>query len=338
MTSRTIWKQPRKETKFPLLIRQAVLLMCLNVAFAVNGIGCGSDENIEEGTLRELAMLAEDGNLDARHMLENEAETGNEKAVAALDRIRSPVENDRKLGVEFVREFDTGLTLLVGLSTDGPESRRRVSALNRLRTRLESGSLDQVLAIGLLNTIIPGTSIDDRRRAADKLARLSETSSDWDPQQLMEAVNELTRLIASNATDGEKRVRAARELSTRFDEGDLDVQTALELMEDVAPESAVETRTQALAQLTSRFRDSGNWDADDMMEFADELHTVTFSNTLDYEKKGRAAVDLTSEGIKRYGGDSYDDDDIDTASNLIKEAAFGDSGSLQKAVSDIFGR
>ena len=54
----------------------------------------------------------------------------------------------------------------------------------------------------------------------------------------------------------------------------------------------------------------------------------------------RAAVDLTSEGVKRIGGDSFDDDDrkaLDDSGRLIKEAVFGDSKSLSDTVSDILG-
>ena len=35
-------------------------------------------------------------------------------------------------------------------------------------------------------------------------------------------------------------------------------------------------------------------------------------------------VDLTGEGVKKFGGDSFDDEDVDVATDLIKSSLRGD--------------
>ena len=95
-----------------------------------------------------------------------------------------------------------------------------------------------------------------------------------------------------------------------------------------------------LGSIAARFGGDENWGHEDAKGFADDLHRLAFGDELNLEKRGRAAVDLASEGVKFIGGDSYDDDDrkaLDDSGRLIKEAIFGDSKSLSDTVSDILG-
>ena len=129
-------------------------------------------------------------------------------------------------------------------------------------------------------------------------------------------------------------------MATRFDKGDLDAKEALELMEKISPEAAIKTRVEALGSIAARFGEGGDWGHEDARGFADDLNRLAFGDELNLEKRGRAAVDWASEGVKFIGGDSYDDDDrkaLDDSGRLIKEAIFGDSQSLSDTVSDILG-
>ena len=151
---------------------------------------------------------------------------------------------------------------------------------------------------------------------------------------------ELFRLITGNEPDAERREAAARELAARFDKGDLEAKDALELMERISPGIAIKTRAEALGAIAARFGEGGNWVQEDAEGFADDLYRLAFGDELNLEKRGRAAVDLASEGAKFIGGDSFDDDDrkaLDDSGRLIKEAVFGDSKSLSDTVSDILG-
>ena len=103
----------------------------------------------------------------------------------------------------------------------------------------------------------------------------------------------------------------------------MDANRALGLMNAIAPETSVETRARALKSLATDFR-GGDWDDEKLSDFSEQLHRATFGHDLNYEERAGAAIDLTGEGIKRFGGDSYDDDDIDTAGELIKQTISGD--------------
>ena len=109
-------------------------------------------------------------------------------------------------------------------------------------------------------------------------------------------------------------------------------------MERIAPGTAIKTRAEALGSIAARFGEGGNWGHEDAEGFADDVHRLAFGDELNLEKRGRAAVDLASEGAKFIGGESFDDDDrkaLDDSSRLIKEAVFGDSKSLSDTVSSI---
>ena len=337
----------------------------------VVAIGCGSDKPPSEATIKELALLSKAGNAEATSELSKLesaivpdggdvgatntsppppdavaaelarlANSGDASATAAMKDINELSKQYEERDTAAKREMDTAALLARLSATDDAESERRADAAAELRTRFDNRELDSGRALDLLDTIAPGASINDRREAADKLARLSAASGDWNAEQRTEAANELFRLITGNEPDAERRVEAAREMATRFDKGDLEAKDALELMERISPGTAIKTRAEALGSIAARFGEGGDWGHEDARGFADDLNRLAFGDELNLEKRGRAAVDLASEGVKFIGGDSYDDDErkaLDDSGRLIKEAIFGDSQSLSDTVSDILG-
>ena len=347
------------------------LVMVISLLAVTFMIGCGPDKPPNEATIQELALLSKAGNAEAASELSKLdvatvpdggdvgatntsppppdavaaelarlANSGDASATAAMKDINELSKQYEERDTAAKREMDTAALLAKLSATDDAESERRADAAAELRTRFDNRELDSGRALDLLDTIAPGASIDDRREAADKLARLSAASGDWNAEQRTEAANELFRLITGSEPDAERRVEAARELATRFDEGNLDAEEALELMEKISPEAAIKTRVEALGSIAARFGEGGDWGHEDAEGFADDLHRLAFGDELNLENRGRAAVDLANEGAKFIGGDSYDDDDrkaLDDSGRLIKEAVFGDSKSLSDTVSDILG-
>ena len=117
-------------------------------------------------------------------------------------------------------------------TTDSREATLREQAAEELKTQFHSRKLDAERALGLLDEIAPEASINERREAANNLARLSR---DWDGRDTKEAAEELSRLITGNAVDAEKRIAAANELVSRSNAGDLEANDALDLMHDIRP-------------------------------------------------------------------------------------------------------
>ena len=239
--------------------------------------GCGSDKPPSEATIKELALLSKAGNAEATSELSKLgsaivpdggdvgasaasqpppdavadelarlANSGDAAATAAMKDIDELSKQYQERDTAAKREMDTAALLARLSATDDAESERRADAAAELRTRFDNRELDSGRALDLLDTIAPGASNNDRREAADKLARLSAASGDWKAEQRTEAATELFRLITGNEPDAERRVEAARELATRFDKGDLEAKDALELMERIAPGTAIKTRAEAL--------------------------------------------------------------------------------------------
>ena len=357
--------------------KRTILTLMVVVALAalMSAMACGSDAPPNEATLKELALLSEGGNAQAKSelvrveatvavdsnrkakvsravesakekspppavaaelaRLANSGDAGAAKKMKEIDQLSARYKAEDATAR---REMDAVVLLASSSAGNDAEAARRGDAAEELSERFDSGELESRDALDLLDTIAPGASINARRAAAAKLAKLSESSGEWNAEQRMQAANELTRLLTGDALDARSRIAAARELATRFDHGDLDAQEALDLMDRISPGSGVKKRAEALGSIARRFgEDGGSWDSDDAMGLADDLHRVAFGEDLNFEKRGRASVDLATEGMKRVAGDSYSDQEFEDAGRLIKEAAFGDSESLQGVVNDIFG-
>ncbi len=345
-------------------------IVWLIVLLFASAIACGSKDPPSEATLKELALLSETGNADAKgelskldatvvvpdrsgeisthreapppdavaEELARLASSGDSEAANAMNKVTAFTKQYEEKNAAANREMDTVALLASSTAVDDHVAERRSEATEELRTEFDNGELDYEKAVRLVDIIAPDAAINERRDAARRLADLSEEGGEWNAERRLLAANELSRLVTGDSLEAEKRIKAARELVTKLDAGDLEPREALDLMDRISPHSDIKKRAQALGSIARRFgEDGGNWDADDMMEFADELHTATFGDSLNYEKRGRAAVDLAGEGIKRIGGDSYSDKEINDAGRVIKEAAFGDSDSLRGAIEDILG-
>ena len=220
------------------------------------------------------------------------------------------------------RAMDAVVVVARYSSPDSHESARREQAVEELRTRFESRDLDDREALDLLDTIAPEASINERRQAAKKLAELSQTE-DWDDRNTLEAAEEINRLITGDRIHVERRIAAAKELVRRSKAGDLDADSALNLMNDIAPGLSINERRQAAANLV-RLSKTERWDAQTTKQAAEETFKLVTGGDLNIEKRTDAAVDLTGERLKRFGGDEFDDEDIDISTEMIKSAIKGD--------------
>ena len=220
------------------------------------------------------------------------------------------------------RAMEAAVVLARYSSPDRYESARRGQAAEELKVRFQSRDLDDREAMALLDAIAPETSIDERREAARKLAELSQIE-DWDDGNTLEAAEEINRLITGDHLHAERRIAAAKELARRSETGDLDAGKALDLMNDIAPGLSINARREAAGNLV-RLSQAGRWDADTTRQAAEETFKVVTGGDLDVEKRTDAAVDLVGEGIKRFGGDDFQDRDVDVAGEMIKEVLKGD--------------
>ena len=102
-------------------------------------------------------------------------------------------------------------------------------------------------------------------------------------------------------------------------------------MNTIAPSLSINGRRQAAAALAKLSTDD-DWDDADRMEAASEVFRLVTSVPLDAQARVGAAVDLAGVGMKIFDtDDSFEDRDIDTATEIIKQSLTGEltSESLQ---------
>ena len=231
--------------------------------------------------------------------------------------------------------IDAAAVLAMYSATDDTEADRRATSVREITTYLGRGDMDNDTALGLLSDIAPGASIDDRVEAASRLASISDNSDgELTSEQTMEVANELTRLITGHGIDAEQRAGAAREMVRLSQSGELNADNAAELMDTIAPEWSVTERKEALGYLALQFSE-GEWDADSAKRTAEEGYTLITGGEIQMERRMEASIELAGEGLKRYGGDSYDDEGVDQAVALTQEAIRGDLTT--DSVSNILG-
>ena len=231
-----------------------------------------------------------------------------------------PPDHDRTTYTDTQSTMEAAIVLARFSTNDSHEAARREQAAEELNTRLQSRELDADRALDLLDKIAPEASINERREAAKRLARLS---GNWDDGNAKEAAEELARLITGNTVDSEKRIAAANELVSRSNAGDLDADNALDLMHDIAPELSINERRESAGNLV-RLSKSDRWDAETTKQAAEQTFQFVTGGKLEIEKRSDAAVDLTGEAVKSFKSDSFDDEDIDTATELIKDTIKGE--------------
>ena len=219
--------------------------------------------------------------------------------------------------------IDAAVVLAMYSTTNDTEADKRAASVRDITTYVGRGDLVNDTALDLLDDIVPEASITERERTASRLASISDDSGgELTPQQSMQVANELTRLVAGYGLDAELRTEAAREMVRLSKSGDLNANNASELMDTIAPEWSVAERKEALGYLAWQLA-HGDWDADSTKRTAEEGYTLIMGSDIQLERRMEAGVEIVGEGLKRYGGDSYDDESITKATDLIKAAISG---------------
>ena len=231
--------------------------------------------------------------------------------------------------------FDAA-TLLARFSTDDAlEGEARAAAASEILAQYKSGEADTARMLDLLHTVAPELSIDERRRAADELAHISE-DDEWDAVDAANAAFYLGSVITGDEPNPEERVEAANEMVILYEAGELDADNALNLMNTIAPGLEVDERRQAAASL-ARLSADGDWDDANKMAAAGEVFRLVTGVPLAAEQRIGAAVDLTGVGIKIFDTEgNFDDRDIDNATEIIKRAISGELST--DSVESILGR
>ena len=227
--------------------------------------------------------------------------------------------------------MDTVAVLARYSAEDSHEGARRKQAAEELQYRMRARDLDSDSAMDLLDTIAPGASINERRAAADELERLSH--EDWDDGKAEAAAEELTRLITGDHLHARERVEAANELVRRSRDGELDSENAFQLVNTIAPGMSLNARRQAAGELVATFDSPGKWTPQKTKRAAEAGYKVMTGGEAKVEKRMEAGVDLVGKGMKRYGGDSFKDRDIDVSTELIKQTIRGEIST--NSVSDL---
>ena len=265
-------------------------------------------------TISEMARLKAAGNADA------------EKQLAIWDATTAEADQEIAAAVVLAR-YST---------TDDKEAERRAHATRDIVGRVERGELSNEEAVNLLHTIAPEFSISQRKQAADRLTSISDDNSgELSPSQRMQVANELTRLVTGHGIDAGQRADAARQMVALSRSGELNADNGSELMDAVAPELSLSQRKEAFQYLNRQFSSGGDWGPERTKRAAEEGYRLITGGEMRVEERASAGVKLTGEALKRYGGDSCDDESVDRATDLIGEAMFGDL-TTDKA-SDILG-
>lgn len=215
-------------------------------------------------------------------------------------------------------------TMLARFSTsDAMEGEARASAAGEIIAQYTSGSADIERVLDLLHTVAPELSIDERRRAADELATLSEDDQ-WDEWEIANAVFYLASIITGDEPNPRERIEAAHELVALFEAGELDPSDALRLMDVVAPGLALGERDQASAALMELSLDD-DWDNEDRVAASSEVFRLVTGVPLDAEGRMGASVDLAGLGVKLFGSDgAWSQQDVLAAVSVIKQTMSGD--------------
>ena len=219
--------------------------------------------------------------------------------------------------------FDTA-SVLARFSTDDPlVGEARADAVGEIIAQYESGDADDARVLDLLHTIAPELSIEERRRAADELARISE-AGEWGEAETFAAVQHLAAMVTGDEVNAEERIAAANEMVDLYEAGDLDADRAVNLLDTIAPGLSIDERRQASASLARLSADS-DWNDADRMEAASEVFRLVTGVPLNAEGRIDAAVDMTGVGVKIFDTeDNFDDRDIDNATEIIKQAISGE--------------
>ena len=219
--------------------------------------------------------------------------------------------------------FDAASVLARFSTTDPMEGEARADAAGQIIAQYTSGKADTTRVLDLLHTVAPELSIDERTRAADELASLSDDDR-WDEAETARVVFYLGSVITGDEPNPDERIEAANEMVILYEAGELDADNALDLMNTIAPGLSIDERRQAAGALATLSADD-DWDDADRMAAASEVFRLVTGVPLAAEQRIGAAVDLTGVGVKVFDtDDQFDDRDIDNATAIIKQSLTGE--------------
>ena len=214
--------------------------------------------------------------------------------------------------------FDTASVLARFSTTDPVEGETRANAASEIIAQYRSGKADRARVLELLHTVVPELSIDQRRRAADEFARLSNDDQ-WDKNETASAVFHLASLITGDEPNYEESIAAANDLVTLYKAGELDSGRALGLMNTIAPGLSINDRRQA-ADALARLSEDDSWSDTDIEAAANEAFRLVTGVPLKTEERIEAAVDLAGLGVKLFDKEGhFDDKDIAVATEIVKQ-------------------
>ena len=107
--------------------------------------------------------------------------------------------------------FDAASVLARFSTTDPAQGERRADAVGEIIELCRSGNVDNNRVLDLLQTLVPELSLEERRRAVDKLARIS-ADGEWGDTETAEGVFYLASLITGDEPNPEERIEAAHEM------------------------------------------------------------------------------------------------------------------------------
>lgn len=244
--------------------------------------------------------------------------------------VRTDTES-RSQSSQLETKFEAASVLARFSTTSAVEGEERANAVGEIIAQYGSGSPDGSRVLDLLHTIAPELSIDERRRAAADLERIS-AGDEWGEGETAEGVFYLAALITGDEPNPGERIEAAHEMVALYEAGELDADRGLDLMNTIAPDLSINERRQAAAALAKLSTDD-DWDHADRMTAASEVFRLVTGVPLNAEQRMGATVDLAGVGAKLFDTeDEFDDSEIDAATSIIKQALKGDltTESLQR--------
>lgn len=116
----------------------------------------------------------------------------------------------------------------------------------------------------------------------------------------MDATEAIAALITGNEVSGAQRLAAAKEMVALYEQGDLDGDRALDLMDVIAAELSINERRQAAETLAS-LSAKDDWSDADRMAAAGEVFRLVTGVPLNAEQRVGRAVDLAGLGVRVFG-------------------------------------
>ena len=235
------------------------------------------------------------------------------------------------------RELVASAILAAFSTTERGQGQQRAAEVYGITAAVGAGNLSRRELIALIEDFSPESKAKERLAAAAELAKISEQANNTlTSEQSLKVANQLTKLATGHAADPEKRIGAAREIVSLAERGDLTPDKATELMNVIAPEWSIGQRKEALGFLAWQLSE-GDWSRQNTQRAAEEGYTLLTGGELRLDRRFQAGVDIVGEGLKRYGGEQFDDGSVDQATSLISLAATGDLdvGSVTQILAEI---